>query len=176
MYRYLSMPLIRYITVPDNLLFQQHILLLWEINNLQDEILLKCFTHSSCFLTNLNNSMNSMSSTIFVTLLFQPLLQTTNKYIYQLWYQQIYCDILLLHFLPCWKLALHFLILSSSYFLPVKFPFPYFCLLLCLCMIAQFPLNTHNHNFLLSSELLFSSGLLKLTGCREINGTIDTTN
>lgn len=171
MYRHLSMPLIRYITVPDNLLFQQHILLLLEINSLQDKILLKCFTQSFLFLTNLNNSM---SSTIFVTLLFQILLQTVNKYIYPLWYQHISCDTLLLNFLWCWKLALYFLILFSSFFLPAKFPFPCFSLPLCLCMIVQFPLNTHNHNFLISSEFLFSSGLLKLTGCREITGTIET--
>lgn len=46
------MPLIRHISVPDNLLFQQRILPLLEINSPQGKILLKYFIHSSPFLTN----------------------------------------------------------------------------------------------------------------------------
>lgn len=45
------MPLIRHISVSENLLLQQHILLLVEIDRPQDKILLKCFLHSSPLLT-----------------------------------------------------------------------------------------------------------------------------
>lgn len=46
------MPLIRHISVPENILLQQHILLLVEVDSPQDKILLKCVLHSSPLLTN----------------------------------------------------------------------------------------------------------------------------
>lgn len=143
LYRCLSVPLIRHITIHDHCLFQQGVLLLLEINSFQDKILLKCLVYSSLFLTNLNNST---WPTIFVTLLFQLLLQIMNKYIHPLCHQQISCDTTLLNFCHAENWLYTFSYFFLSFPLPAEFPSSHFSLPSLPVSDAQFLLNIHSHN------------------------------
>lgn len=65
----------------------------------------------------------SLSPTVFVTWLFHPLLQTMDKYIYPLWYQQTFCDTTV-KFLAVLKIEFIFFNTFFLFFSPSNISFP----------------------------------------------------